>query len=252
MSENQGFQPRVCIQHVRACSPCTGKLEACPVRLDAYLVCGRCLASEHLQNAQKAYTYKMRSETPFGRRPEIQCYDRMKDRSLQMWKTPSILPPLLNYFVRSKRCVGPGHSNQRPGAVPAMVINQRPGAVPAISQIAYRGQSFWSHILALRVSLGCEPKLLMIYTGESYDNLLQASETNCVVLYTSTRCQPCGFRSPFFTDFSEAKMEPTIRPKNGSLKPNCVSGAKFLVPYFGAAFKPVVGGCGLWESRFCH
>ena len=23
---------------------------------------------------QKAYTYKMRSETPFGRRPEIQCY----------------------------------------------------------------------------------------------------------------------------------------------------------------------------------
>ena len=33
----------------------------------------------------------------------------------------AILPPLLNYFVRSKRCVGPGHSNHRPGAVPAIV-----------------------------------------------------------------------------------------------------------------------------------
>ena len=47
-----------------------------------------------------------------------------------------------------------------------------------------------------------------------------------------------GFCSPFFTDFSEPKTEPTIRPKNGSLKLNCVSGAMFLVPYFGAAFKP--------------
>ena len=44
-----------------------------------------------------------------------------------------------------------------------------------------------------------------------------------------------GFCSPFFTDFSEPKTEPTIRPKNGSLKLNCASGAKFLVPYFGAA-----------------
>ena len=52
-----------------------GNCKCAPSRLDAYLVCGRCLASsEHLQKAQKAYTYKMRSETPFGRRPEIQCY----------------------------------------------------------------------------------------------------------------------------------------------------------------------------------
>ena len=51
-----------------------GNWKCAPSRLDASLVCGRCLASEHLQNAQKAYTYKMRSETPVGRRPEIQCY----------------------------------------------------------------------------------------------------------------------------------------------------------------------------------
>ena len=73
MSENQRFQPRVCIQHVRACSPCTGKLEVCPVqigRVPTWFV----VSSEHLQNAPKAYTYKMRSEAPFGRRPEIQCY----------------------------------------------------------------------------------------------------------------------------------------------------------------------------------
>ena len=33
MSKNQRFQPRVCIQHARACSPCTGKLEVCPVQI---------------------------------------------------------------------------------------------------------------------------------------------------------------------------------------------------------------------------
>jgi len=47
-----------------------------------------------------------------------------------------------------------------------------------------------------------------------------------------------GFCSPFFTDFSEPKTEPAIRPKTGPLKLNCVLGAKLLVPYFGAAFKP--------------
>ena len=52
-----------------------GNWKCAPSRLHAYLVRGRCLvSSEHLRNAQKAYTYKMRSETPFGRRPEIQCY----------------------------------------------------------------------------------------------------------------------------------------------------------------------------------
>ena len=64
----QGLQS-TCARHAQ------GNWKCAPSRLDAYLVCGRCLASsEHVQNAQKAYTYKMRSETPFGRRLEIQCY----------------------------------------------------------------------------------------------------------------------------------------------------------------------------------
>ena len=66
-----------------------GNWKCAPSGLYLCLVCGRCLASsEHLQNAQTAYTYKMRSETPFGRRPEIQCY-LICIVELALWSTPS-------------------------------------------------------------------------------------------------------------------------------------------------------------------
>ena len=58
MSENQRFQPRVCIQHVRACSLCTGKLEVCPVQIGRVpgLPCiirafAKCAESVYIQNA---------------------------------------------------------------------------------------------------------------------------------------------------------------------------------------------------------
>ena len=94
-----------------------GNWKCAPSRLHAYLVCGRCLASsEHLRNAQKAYTYKMRSETPFGRRPEIQCYLICEDwgQKLCIVEQAVFLTPFGNYFVRSKRCGGPAHRNAGP------------------------------------------------------------------------------------------------------------------------------------------
>ena len=68
------------------------------------------------------------------------------------------------------------------------------------------------------VRLACQPHLpfrtiaaAMIYTGESYDNLLQACETNCVVPYTSTRCQPRGFLLALI--FRRLKRSPGCEPK---------------------------------------
>ena len=78
----------------------------------------------------------------------------------------------------------------------------------------------------------------MIYAWESYDILLQASETVLCRIPRHTAANLVGFCSPFYTILRSLKTEPTIRPKNGPLKLNCVSGAKFVVPYFGANFPP--------------
>ena len=76
------------------------------------------------------------------------------------------------------------------------------------------------------------------YTQEKVTRTCRRQVKLCCAVYLNTPLLTLRVPARLFIWFFEPKTEPTIRPKNGPLKPNCVSGAKFLVPYFGAAFKP--------------
>jgi len=146
------------------------------------------------------------------------------------------------------RC-GPAHI-LRPGAVPAIVMSMLAGAAmifgikcgdAAKSSGHKNGADFcdqnchgflFPHSAAGNLQLylpmrvvrfACQPQLpfrtiaaAMIYTGESCDDLLQASETNCVAPYTSTRSQPCGFLLAFLLPiFRSQKRSQKLGPKMG-------------------------------------